>query len=738
MDKMNEFILTNLKSIKLHNNPAYRPGIARIDLIEQVKHENVDFITYLFIMYKCSVENEKYKNLILENIDKVENLLVRANVLIELDMLSAAEECLERYKRMIGISLEVIGAQAVFKKYNCVENVSYVLDVTYRNGEVDESRRVDKEVDESRRMKEVETGHEMSNAVESRRMEEMSDAMQTNEKQQNGKTALTNKISVSGDKNVQKTNCSDHHAKNAHGKRKLYKFETRAHVFKEYRVFPLHVHEQCLLLTIVQLLIKSQGPEHVEYARAYLDRVLFNGNDHFDTKDYLQNYYKNVLYDETIEPCYVRSFSLEAPLVLNYEYAHVLGNNFFKKYFFDSALGIFTCLRMHEKMAKCYLGMGKETEMIEELERMREMMEIKVFGRVVGLEKETDVKEAVVNERLVEGTDVEERMVEETGVEERMVEETDVEGRMIEETVVKESVEAVVNERMVKNSLETTAKVSLEAVRVPLEAVKVSSEAMVNEAGKERKTMVRRAEEKNEILKNNVETMKESENDVEMAEKCATNTKTEDKRVNEEHVHGREWRTNNNLSEKGCDTRECSSAMFDLVNTYNLLAELTGRAYYYALSYQTYKTYTPLKLEALHRIRNKEYEKALALLKQALEHAPYNITLLHMTGCLETALHGNGITYFLRILSIDSNNYETLINTGNYYTEKEKYEDAVYFYTRAYKINKSAKVLKHVVTILEMAGKYDEIRKMLSREDRGSVLFAKDKEIIAMFDRYSK
>lgn len=658
MGKLKKFILENFKGIKQQNNPVYRPGIMRTDLLEELNRDNVDFIRHLFILYKCSVENEKYKNLIIENIGKVENLLERANVLIELNMLNAAEECLEKYKRMIGISLDVIGAEAVFKKHNCIENVTYVLDVTYRNGcrqrggddMVEACGGNVEAVGDERSKEEVQDRTGVEDAGLDQKNEEngmrssvivhqetiISSTMERNgtrKTEENGKAVLmTDKKIMNMHSDVVHehgmngaSGCESEHQKVEHpvntGKshmksyeeRKLYKFETRDHVFKNYRVFSLCVNEQYLLLTIIRLLLKSQGPEHLEYARAYLDRLLFNRNGDHDMKDYMLGHYKNVLYDETNEPCFVRSFCFEAPLIFSFEYAQVLGNNLFKKYFFESALEIFTCLGRHEKMAKCYLGMGKEQEMIKELRGMKEKMEIKVFGKRMNVCDAETMKESTVQ--------------------------TD---------------DTSANEQIIPTSSVTR----------------------------------------------NVADSPAAEPD-----RCMKSSATD---------------------------------VFDLVNTYNLLAELTNNTYYYTLSYRAYKTYTPLKLEAVHRLRNKEYEKALSLLKQALDHSPYNITLLHMVGCLETAIHGNGVSYFLRILSIDSNNYETLINVGNFYTEKEKYEESVYFYTRAYKINKSARLLKQLGAILEVTGKYDEIKCMLRREDRKNVLFARDKELIAMFDRYSK
>lgn len=657
MGTLNKFILENFKGIKQQNNPVYRPGIIRADLLEEVNCDGVDFIRHLFILYKCSVENERYKNLIIENIGEVENLLEKANILIELNMLNAAEECLEKYKRMIGVSLDVIGAEAVFKQHNCIENVTYVLDVTYHSGCTQQGG--DNTVEVCGGNVEVVGDERSKGEVRNRTGAEHAGLEQKNEENETRSSAIVHQETIiSGtmerngiheteengkavpitDKRIMNMhsdgvhglgmNCvsgreSEHQKAErpvntgkprmrSHEKRKLYKFETRDHVFKDYKVFSLCVNEQYLLLTIIRLLLKSQGPECLEYARAYLDRLLFNRNEDHDMKDYVLSHYKNVLYDETNEPCFVRSFCFEAPLIFGFEYAQVLGNNLFKKYFFESALQIFACLGRHEKMAKCYLGMGKEQKMIKELQGMKEKMEIKVFGKCMNVCDAEAMKKSTVQTG-------------DTGAN--------------EQTIPTGSV--------TRNATDGLAEL----------------------------------------------------------DRCMKSNATD---------------------------------VFDLVNTYNLLAELTNNTYYYTLSYRAYKTYTPLKLEAIHRIRNKQYEKALSLLKQALDHSPYNITLLHMVGCLEMAIHGNGISYFLRILSIDSNNYETLINVGNFYTEKEKYEESVYFYTRAYKINKSARLLKQLGTILEITGKYDEIKCMLRREDKKNVLFARDKELIAMFDRYSK
>lgn len=369
--------------------------------------------------------------------------------------------------------------------------------------------------------------------------------------------------------------------------RKLYKFETEECIFIEEKVCALNVKEQKILILLLfytlklSNLDKNQQSLHIDFAKAYFERLLFIRNEPFVSKNLLISHFRNILYNETNEIPSSIEIDKEIPLILCYEYSSVLARNYFKKYFFESALRIYEILHDHMKIVKCYLGMEKEEEMYNELKYIQNH-----------LERSIDSKKDMNNEKLV----------------------------MLGDSII----------------------------------FNVSE-----------------------------------------------------------------------ISAENLDKMTLSEQKFNLINTYHLLAELKCDIQYYDKSYSLYQSHETLKLKALHQIRQLQLNEALETLNLALKHSQCDIQLLHMIACTRNALYQNtflnqeskteydnsakhdnlsiqdGEEYFMKILAIDPDNYDTLLNLADLKTQQDKKIEAVKYLKKAFRIHPSVGCAKKIISILE-------------------------------------
>ncbi|KRH95131.1 hypothetical protein M153_2500032247 [Pseudoloma neurophilia] len=168
--------------------------------------------------------------------------------------------------------------------------------------------------------------------------------------------------------------------------------------------------------------------------------------------------------------------------------------------------------------------------------------------------------------------------------------------------------------------------------------------------------------------------------------------------------------------QKGTDISDLSLSemKFALVNTYDLLAEITKDPSYYDKSYKLYQSHETLKNKALYLIRDQRITEAIDILQQALEHSQNDVKLFHMLGCLKIALNQNGEPELRKILSIDPDNYETLLNLADFKIQRNSNSEALDYLQKAFKIHQNEHVAKCIVTLLTKENRKDELEKFLS------------------------
>lgn len=358
--------------------------------------------------------------------------------------------------------------------------------------------------------------------------------------------------------------------------RKEYNLETDDYIFTEQKITALNIQEQKIVILIVFYIIrlmeldKTRSNEYKEYASAFLDRLSFIRNENFQNKEFIVQYFKNILRDEIKDVPFTSLYDKEMPFIPCFEYSKVLADNMFKNFKFESALNIYTILEQQLKIAKCYLGMGKDKEMVVELTKIKEDLEKR-------LEK-------------------------------------------------------------------------------------------INTLG--------------------------------LQENCVSET---------EYVK-------NHSTEKGSDLGEMtpSEIKFTLVNTYHLLAEIKKDTTYYDLSYKLYPSHETLKQKAMYFVRERRMEDALETLEKALIHTKNDIKLFHMIGCLKIACNQDGEPFLHKILEIDPDNYETLLNIADFKIEQRKPLDALIYLKRAFKMHQTAGCAEKIIAILTKEEKKEELKKFLS------------------------
>lgn len=428
-----------------------------------------------------------------------------------------------------------------------------------------------------------------------------------------------------------------------------YKFETEKCIFTEQKVVALNVNEQKICILIIFYILKlyeienNKKEEHFEFANAFLDRLLFLQNESFTNKEYILNYFRNVLRSETNEITFFNKYDKEIPFIPAFDYFKTLADNYFKKYNFESSLHIYTILEQHLKMIKCYLGMNKEDEMTKELNKIKLQLEKKLHITDGGHTPDTeDVSSGKTN--------------------------------ILHIDEVKKQLNCETNNNIADQ----------EKCHKP----------------KDQK------EEQFRISQLEINTMEQVSSD-------STGVNHQDSNLSAKKV---------NHAFKGTDINEMtkSEMKFTLINTYSLLAEICKDPSYYDKAYVLFETHETLKNKALYFIRENRLREAILLLEKALEHCKNDLKLYHMLGCLKIATNMDGEKYLQKILELDPDNYDTLLNLSDLKIQQGENADALVFLKQAFKIHQNENIAKSIVALLAKEERKEELEQFL-RENNALV-----------------
>ncbi|KAM0675128.1 hypothetical protein GVAV_001471 [Gurleya vavrai] len=165
-------------------------------------------------------------------------------------------------------------------------------------------------------------------------------------------------------------------------------FETDKLRFQDFKIEALPIKIQALLLTELELIINTEKDEKYlhEKIEAYLDRLNYKNNEKHYLIERLIQYYMSFLKQE--EYFYLEKvitekkeidfdFYLLLPIKFNFEMKERLAFVFYKTFRYESALKIYLELNYTEEIIKCYVGMNKEKEAIENIKENIKLYEKK-------------------------------------------------------------------------------------------------------------------------------------------------------------------------------------------------------------------------------------------------------------------------------------------------------------------------------------------------------------------------